>query len=162
MCVINLFIQSRPTRKNGNTILYIAKFPSSSGALQQTTRCPAVKMATLSPPSPNKSRETKEKQSNRPLRPSLVHSAEPMLFRALQPRSYLLSRCPDMDWMVAGAAASALWRLAWPPPSGARSPNRRVALNNWGTRPQPERTYVWPLALKHLPRGTCAGLCGAA
>ena len=116
----------------------------------------------LFPTIPEQKQRDKGKQSNRPLRPSLVHSAEPMLCRALQPRSYLLSRCPDMDWMVAGAAASALWRLAWPPSSGARSPNRRVALNNWGTRPQPERTYVWPLALEHPPRGICAGLCGAA
>ena len=120
--------------------------------------------ATLSPVPhhPRTKAERQKKTIKLALRPSLVHSAEPMLCRAFQPRSYLLSRCPDMDWVVVGAAASALWRLAWPPSPGARSPNRRVALNNWGTRPQPERMYVWPLALKHPLRGICAGLCSAA
>ena len=111
---------------------------------------------------PNKSKRDKGKPIKPALRPSLVHSAEPIPSRAVQSRSYLLSHCPDMDWMVTAVAAFALWRLALlPPPSGTCSPNWHVALDNWGTWPQHERTYVRPLALKHPPRGICASPCDA-
>ena len=114
--------------------------------------------ATLSPVPHNpekKQKETNEKQSNRPWSPypSILLSASCVglcnpaltLSHVAAAPGHRLGGGKGVRLLPFGACLGSL--------SFMSSPGRRVALDSWSTWPQHQRTYVWPQALKHPPRG---------